>query len=93
MKLLESISEKNNNQTAINGMNENKIKEVIKSTYAEALKDNTENHEEMKGALKQVIFEKQKEDNNRIRENPSEIILYSCTTALKAKLKTWKKEV
>ena len=80
MKLLENISEKNDNETAINGMNENKIKEVIKSTYAEALKDNAESHEEMKGALKQAIFEKQKEDNNRIRENQrnNTIFLYNC---------------
>ena len=81
IKLFESISEKNDDhEPVLTGMNEQEIKNVIKSTYAEALKDNVEHHEEMKGAVKQAISEKQKEDNtkNREQQRNNTIFLYNC---------------
>ena len=86
IKLLESIPEKNDDhEPVLTGMNEQEIRNVIKSTYAEALKDNMEHHEEMKGAVKQAMSEKQKEDNTKNREHQRNNTIFLALTVPKVK--------
>ena len=85
IKLLESISEKNDDhEPVLTGMNEQEIKNVIKSSYAEALKDNMEHHEEMKGAVKQAMSENKKKTTQKI-ESTNGIILYFSIIVPKVK--------
>ena len=64
-------------------LNESKIKDVMRDSYAEAIKNNaTKNkhdHEEMKGAIKQAMEEKQEEDKSRekiVNKNSTLFIYY-----------------